>query len=114
MERSRKNIFLLVVTILLYVSFGLLTSVIGVIIDKFQVDYNVSLTIAALLPFAFFLSYGFTSIPFGIAMDKYGAKSILLLGTVLMAAGSFLFYASNNYIIIILVINFTTFLVHQS
>jgi MFS transporter, FHS family, L-fucose permease len=104
MESSRKNIFLLVVTILLYVSFGLLTSVIGVIIDKFQVDYNVSLTIAALLPFAFFLSYGFTSIPFGIAMDKYGAKSILLLGTVLMSAGSFLFYASNNYIIIILVI----------
>jgi MFS transporter, FHS family, L-fucose permease len=104
MEKSKKNSFLLVVTILLYVSFGLLTSVIGVIIDKFQTDYNVSLTIAALLPFAFYLSYGLTSIPFGIAMDKYGAKTILLLGTILMALGSFLFYASNNYIIIILVI----------
>jgi len=104
MVHSKKNSFLLVVTILLYVSFGLLTSVIGVIIDKFQVDYNVSLTIAALLPFAFFLSYGLTSIPFGMAMDKYSAKSILLLGTLLMAAGSFLFYISNHYIIIILVI----------
>ena len=104
MVHSRKNSFLLVVTILLYVSFGLLTSVIGVIIDKFQVDYNVSLTIAALLPFSFFLSYGLTSIPFGMAMDKYSAKSILLLGTLLMAAGSFLFYISNHYIIIILVI----------
>jgi fucose permease len=104
MVHSKKNSFLLVVTILLYVSFGLLTSVIGVIIDKFQVDYNVSLTIAALLPFAFFLSYGLTSIPFGMAMDKYSAKSILLLGTLLMAAGSFLFYMSNHYIIIILVI----------
>ena len=104
MVHSKKNSFLLVVTILLYVSFGLLTSVIGVIIDKFQVDYNVSLTIAALLPFSFFLSYGLTSIPFGMAMDKYSAKSILLLGTLLMAAGSFLFYISNNYIIIILVI----------
>jgi MFS transporter, FHS family, L-fucose permease len=104
MVHSKKNSFLLVVTILLYVSFGLLTSVIGVIIDKFQVDYNVSLTIAALLPFSFFLSYGLMSIPFGMAMDKYSAKSILLLGTLLMAAGSFLFYISNNYIIIILVI----------
>ena len=104
MVHSKKNSFLLVVTILLYVSFGLLTSVIGVIIDKFQVDYNVSLTIAALLPFSFFLSYGLTSIPFGMAMDKYSAKSILLLGTLLMAAGSFLFYISNHYIIIILVI----------
>jgi MFS transporter, FHS family, L-fucose permease len=104
MERSKKKLFILVITILLYVSFGLLTSVIGVIIDKFQVEYNVSLTIAALLPFAFFLSYGLMSIPFGMAMDKYGAKSILLSGTFLMAAGSFLFFASNHYIIIILVI----------
>src|ERR1035437_1160830 len=104
MVHFKKNSFLLVVTILLYVSFGLLTSVIGVIIDKFQVDYNVSLTIAALLPFSFFLSYGLTSIPFGMAVDKYSAKSILLLGTLLMAAGSFLFYISNHYIIIILVI----------
>jgi len=104
MERSKKNLFLLGVTIMLYVSFGLLTSVIGVIIDKFQVDYNVSLTIAALLPFAFYLSYGLTSIPFGMAMDKYGAKNILLAGTVLMAIGSFLFYLSNNVAIIILVI----------
>jgi len=104
MERSKKNSFLLGVTILLYVSFGLLTSVIGVIIDKFQVDYNVSLSIAALLPFAFYLSYGVTSIPFGMAMDKYGAKNILLSGTVLMAIGSFLFYISNNVAVIILVI----------
>jgi MFS transporter, FHS family, L-fucose permease len=104
MENSKKKTFLLGVTIMLYVSFGLLTSVIGVIIDKFQSDYNVSLTIAALLPFAFYLAYGITSIPFGMAMDKYGAKSILLLGTILMAAGSFLFFISNSYIIIILVI----------
>jgi MFS transporter, FHS family, L-fucose permease len=74
------------------------------IIDKFQVDYNVSLIIAALLPFSFFLSYGLMSIPFGMAIDKYSAKIILLSGTLLMAAGSFLFYISNHYIIIILVI----------
>jgi MFS transporter, FHS family, L-fucose permease len=104
MVHSKKNSFLFAVTIFLYISFGLLTSVIGVIIDNFQIDYNVSLTIAALLPFSFFLSYGLLSIPFGMAMDKYSAKSVLLTGTVLMALGSFLFYASNNYIIIILVI----------
>lgn len=102
--RQAKNPFLFVVTILLYVSFGLLTSVIGVIIDRFQVDYNVSLTVAALLPFAFFLSYGLLSVPFGLAMDKYGAKIILLLGTILMTVGSFMFYFSSHYVIIILVV----------
>jgi len=104
MVRSKQNTYLLFVTVLLYVSFGLLTSVIGVIIDKFQIEYHVSLTVAALLPFAFYLSYGLTSIPFGMAMDKYGAKSILLLGTVLMTAGSFLCFVSNNYIVVIMVI----------
>ena len=104
MPHQNKYRFLFFVTVLLYVSFGLLTSVIGVIIDRFQVDYHVSLTIAALLPFAFFLAYGLTSVPFGIAMDKYGAKTILLTGTILMTLGSLLCYLSNNYIIIILVI----------
>jgi len=104
MVHSKQNKYLLFVTALLYISFGLLTSVLGVIIDKFQIEYHVSLTTAALLPFAFFLSYGLTSIPFGMAMDKYGAKSILLLGTVLMTLGSFLCFISNNYMVVILVI----------
>ncbi len=104
MSKSEKHIYLLLVTVLMYISFGLLTSVIGVIIDKFQVQYDVSLAVAALLPFAFFLAYGLTSIPFGIAMDKYGAKSVLLLGMVLMTFGSFLFYLSNHYMVVIFMI----------
>lgn len=106
MVKTKKNSYLLFVTVLLYISFGLLTSVIGVIIDKFQLEYNVSLSVAALLPFAFFLAYGLTSIPFGLAMDKYGAKIVLLIGTFLMTLGSFLMYISNNYLLVILMIFF--------
>lgn len=104
MVTTNKNRYLLLVTISMYVAFGLVTSVIGVIIDKFQSEYNLPLQIAALLPFAFYLSYGFFSIPFGIAMDRVGARFILLLGMVLMTVGSFLFYVSNDYIIVILMI----------
>lgn len=107
MNKSYRNKYLLTITILMYVAFGLVTSVIGVIIDKFQSEYNLPLQIAALLPFAFYLSYGLFSIPFGIAMDRIGARSVLLLGMALMTLGSFLFYASNNYVIVILMI-FTT------
>lgn len=96
--------FLLLVTVLLYISFGLLTSVLGVIIDRFQADYKVSLAIAALLPFAFYISYGLSSIPFGVAMDRTGAKRILIYGTALMALGSYLCFLSNNYLVIILVV----------
>jgi fucose permease len=104
MNKSHKNKYLLIITILMYVAFGLVTSVIGVIIDKFQSEYNLPLQIAALLPFAFYLSYGIFSIPFGIAMDRIGARSVLLLGMALMTVGSFLFYASDSYIIVILMI----------
>lgn len=107
MNKSYKNKYLLTITILMYVAFGLVTSVIGVIIDKFQSEYNLPLQIAALLPFAFYLSYGLFSVLFGIAMDRIGARSVLLLGMALMTLGSFLFYASSNYVIVILMI-FTT------
>ena len=40
MNQSYRSRYLLVITILMYVAFGLVTSVIGVIIDKFQSEYN--------------------------------------------------------------------------
>lgn len=104
MNNSRSHRYLLTITILIYVAFGLVTSVIGVIIDKFQVTYNVSLQVAALLPFAFYLSYGLFSIPSGIQMDKYGARAILVTGMILMTLGCLLLYLSRNYILVIAMI----------
>jgi MFS transporter, FHS family, L-fucose permease len=104
MLKSGKSWFLLIITIAMYVAFGLVTSVIGVIIDKFQTQYNVSLQIAALLPFAFYLSYGLFSIPFGIQMDRISTRSVLLTGMILMTLGCFLLYLSNNYMMVILMI----------
>lgn len=104
MNEIRKNKFLLIITVLMYVAFGLVTAVIGVIVDKFQAEFDLPLQIAALLPFAFYLAYGLFSIPFGAAMDRIGARFVLLLGMVLMTLGSFLFYISNNYVIVILMI----------
>jgi FHS family L-fucose permease-like MFS transporter len=104
MNRLKSNRFLFIITIAIYVAFGLVTSVIGVIIDKFQVQYNVSLQVAALLPFAFYLSYGLFSVPFGVQMDRIGARAVLIIGMVLMSLGCFLLYLSNNYILVIAMI----------
>jgi len=101
MDNSRSRSFLIIITVAIYVAFGLVTSVIGVIIDKFQLQYNVSLNIAALLPFVFYLSYGIFSVPFGVQMDRIGAKAVLIIGMVLMTLGCFLLYLSNNYILVI-------------
>lgn len=104
MNKSGSHLYLLFITVAIYVAFGLVTSVIGVIIDKFQSQYNVSLQVAALLPFAFYLSYGLFSIPFGIQMDRIGAKAILVTGMILMALGCLLLYLSTNYVLVIAMI----------
>lgn len=104
MNKVRSHRFLNIITIAIYVTFGLVTSVIGVIIDKFQIQYNVSLNVAALLPFAFYLSYGLFSVPFGVLMDRIGARTVLISGMVLMSLGCFLLYLSNNYILVIAMI----------
>jgi len=103
-NNPRSHRFLLIVTILIYVTFGLVISVIGVIIDKFQIQYNVPLQVAAFLPFAFYLSYGLFSIPFGVQMDRLGAKTVMVMGMVLMTMGCLLLYLSNNYILVIAMI----------
>jgi FHS family L-fucose permease-like MFS transporter len=103
-NKIRSHRFLFIITVAIYVAFGLVTSVIGVIIDKFQVQYNIPLHVAALLPFAFYLSYGLFSVPFGVQMDRIGAKAVLILGMVLMTLGCFLLYLSNNWIMVIAMI----------
>jgi FHS family L-fucose permease-like MFS transporter len=101
--KDKKKV-LLTIMMLIYIAFGLVTSVIGVIIDKFQLEYNVSLQIAAFLPFAFYIAYGLFSIPFGLQMDKISAKSVLFTGLILLTAGCLILFSSNNYKVIIAMI----------
>jgi MFS transporter, FHS family, L-fucose permease len=103
---GKKYTLLLFLISLIYVAFGLVTSVIGVIIDKFQTQYHVSLQVAAFLPFAFYLAYGLFSIPFGLLMDKISARLVLFIGMILLTLGCFLLYLCNNYIVVILMIFF--------
>ena len=83
-QREKKHTFLLVVTTLMYVIFGFLTSVIGVVIDRFQAEYNVSLAVAALLPFAFFLASGLTSIPFGMLICYFSSNYVAVIISVFL------------------------------
>lgn len=70
----------LTITILMYIAFGLVTAVIGVIIDKFQAEFNLPLQIAAFLPFAFYQAYGLFPIPFGVVMGRVEARFELCHG----------------------------------
>jgi fucose permease len=58
-----------------------------VLIDNFKL----SLTLAAFLPFSFFLAYGVMSIPAGLMIEQYGEKRSMMIAFGLTFIGSFLF-----------------------
>jgi len=72
--------------------FGFATTFIITLSGKVKDIFELTEFRAQLLSFAFFITYFFISIPIGLYIKKIGYKSALIVGLLLMAAGSFLFY----------------------
>jgi fucose permease len=75
-----------------------LTNIIGALNPDFIKDFNLSLTLAALLPFAFFIAYGLVSIPTGILLERYREKKIMIFGFITSFIGSLLLAIWPNYL----------------
>jgi len=72
--------------------FGFATTFIITLSGKVKDIFELTEFKAQLLSFAFFITYFFISIPIGLYIKKIGYKSALIIGLLLMAAGSFLFF----------------------
>ena len=75
-----------------------LTNIIGALNPDFIQDFHLSLTLAALLPFAFFIAYGIVSIPTGILLEKYREKKIMIFGFLTSFIGALLLAIWPNYL----------------
>jgi fucose permease len=64
--------------------------------------FKLSLTLVALLPFAFFIAYGVMSIPSGMLIEKYKEKKIMVTGFTVAFAGSLLLAVFPNYLTAVL------------
>ncbi len=93
-DGSSKLLWLL---FLAYFTFGMITNVLGVVIPEVIRDYHLSLFVAGILAFAFFVAYGLFSIPTGLLMDRWGAKPLIVGGLTLMAAGCVGVSLARNY-----------------
>ena len=60
-----------------------ITNIIGPLIPDIIKGFNLSLTLVALLPFAFFIAYGVMSIPSGVLIEKYKEKTVMVSGYLL-------------------------------
>ncbi|TKG96310.1 MFS transporter [Puteibacter caeruleilacunae] len=88
MRRSKFIVFL-ILCIWFVISF--VTNILGPIMPAIIENYQLSLTMAAFLPFSFFLAYGIMSAPAGALIEKFGEKVSMLIAFGLNLAGAFVF-----------------------
>ncbi len=68
-----------------------LTNIIGPLIPEIINSFSLSLTLVSFLPFAFFIAYGFMSIPAGVMTEKFGGKFVMLFAFGIALIGALLF-----------------------
>lgn len=94
-KRSSYMVFLIMLTFFV-ISF--LTNIIGPLIPDIIKGFKLSLTLVAVLPFAFFIAYGIVSIPAGVLAEKYKAKKIMVAAFVISFTGALLLALFPNYL----------------
>ncbi|WP_299974889.1 MFS transporter [uncultured Pseudoteredinibacter sp.] len=85
--RSLSSVLLVMAT---FLSIALITSIMGPIFPQLKSDFQLSNTITAFFPFAFFISYGVMSIPAGLLTELLGEKRVMLIALLIAALGSLL------------------------
>lgn len=85
MQRSK---FLVAIILVIWFVISFVTNIIGPLIPIVIETYQLSLTMAAFLPFSFFLAYGVMSIPAGMMVERLGEKKSMLIAFTLNLLGS--------------------------
>jgi fucose permease len=92
--RSR---FLVGVVFFVFFVISFLTNILGPLVPDIIAGFHVSLTMAAVLPFAFFIAYGVMSIPAGFAVQRWGEKQLMVASFVAATLGAASFAAFPGY-----------------
>lgn len=97
-KSGQRNYYVVFLIMLTFFVISFLTNIIGPLIPDIIKSFNLSLTMVAVLPFAFFIAYGVFSIPAGILNEKYGEKKIMALAFVVAFTGALLLAQFPNYL----------------
>lgn len=96
MKRSYSLVALILLTFFV-ISF--LTNIIGPLVPQIIEDFDLSLTLVALLPFAFFIAYGVMSIPSGMLIEVLGEKNVMILAFLVAFGGALFFGLFPSYLV---------------
>jgi len=92
--RSR---FLVAVVFVVFFVISFLTNILGPLVPDIIADFHLSLTMAGILPFAFFIAYGVMSIPAGFAVQRWGEKNLMVASFIAATLGATSFAAFPGY-----------------
>ena len=98
----KRNYYIVALIMLTFFVISFLTNVIGPLIPDIIKGFDLSLTLVALLPFAFFIAYGVMSIPSGMLIEKYNEKKMMIAAFVIAFFGSLLLALFPNYLTAVL------------
>ena len=73
-----RNYFIVGLVMFVFFVISFLTNIIGPLMTTIIDDFELSLTMAGFLSFAFFIAYGVFSIPSGVMIERYGEKKIMV------------------------------------
>jgi len=88
----RRNRFIIFLILVIWFVISFVTNILGPLMPTIIDNYKLSLTLAAFLPFSFFLAYRIMSVPAGMMIEKLGEKFSMLIAFGLTFTGSFLFF----------------------
>ena len=83
--------------LLIFFVISFLTNILGPIVPDIIRDFHVSLAMAALLPFCFFIAYGVMSIPAGFMAERWGEKRLIVVAFIAAAIGALSFAIFHTY-----------------
>jgi len=95
----KRNKYLVGLIVLTFFVISFLTNIIGPLVPQIIEDFDLSLTLVAILPFAFFIAYGVMSIPSGVLIEKYGEKKVMILAFLIAFSGALLFGVFPQYMV---------------
>ncbi|MCL4538566.1 MAG: sugar MFS transporter [Bacteroidetes bacterium] len=98
----KRNYYVVILIFLTFFVISFITNILGALNPDVIQSFNLSLTLAGLLPFAFFIAYGVMSIPAGMLVEKYKEKTTMVLAFVVAFAGALLFSMFPHYLVFLL------------
>jgi fucose permease len=98
----KRNYYIVALIMLTFFVISFLTNVIGPLIPDIIKGFDLSLTLVALLPSAFFIAYGVMSIPSGTLIEKYQEKKVMIAAFIVAFLGSLLLAMFPNYLTAVL------------